>query len=237
MKLIFKDFRNFLARNFCEIKNTLRKIRGYFFNMYRQKILSSYSQYGEDRILDELLQFRNAGFYVDVGANDPIKFNNTYRFYKRGWRGINIEPNPNLFAKILKVRKFDINLNYGVAKTIAQLTFFKVLPDTLSTFNKEVAYQAQVDGYEIEEALTIEVRPLREILDSLDTKRIDFLSIDVEGLEEEVLLSNNWTKFRPNFIVLEINRNGERLRNILRGERYIEIFNNDTNAIFRDAID
>lgn len=60
----------------------------------------SYNQQGEDLVIDELLGHRSNCFYVDIGAGDPLRFNNTKRFCKRGWTGINIEPSPRLYLRL-----------------------------------------------------------------------------------------------------------------------------------------
>jgi hypothetical protein len=85
-----------------------------FFNTYIKSVFTnSYSQYGEDKIIDRLLGYKKSGFYINVGANHPYRFSNTYMFYKKGYRGVNIEPNPISFEKFL-IRKGDINLNIGI---------------------------------------------------------------------------------------------------------------------------
>lgn len=206
-----------------------------FSQKYRELIISSYSQYGEDLILDKLLNFQKFGFFVDVGTNDPVKFSNTYRFYKKGWSGINIEPNFSLFKKIENKRKLDINLNLGVANKKGQLKFYLINPHTLSTFNKDLANQAVFDGYQIEKEIMVNVLPLREIFNNHLLKKIDFLSIDTEGFELSVLRSNDWKKYRPRYILIEINRGLMEIKNFLNSENYKEIFNNDTNAIFKDT--
>src|SRR3989344_7565306 len=92
---------------------TLGKILKYTFYEFKYllvKILyGSYSQFGEDMVIDNLLNNKKRGFYVDVGAYDPDRFSNTKRFYLKGWRGINIEPDVYSFNKFLEKRPEDIN--------------------------------------------------------------------------------------------------------------------------------
>ena len=95
----------------------------------------SYSQWGEDIIIDNLLGRKKRGFYIDIGAYDPTRFSNTKRFYLRGWRGINVEPDPVRIKKFHKERPGDINLNIGIADKSRVLNFFKFDPPTLSTFS------------------------------------------------------------------------------------------------------
>ena len=96
----------------------------------------SFSQYGEDLVLDAVLGCSSKGFFIDIGANDPALFNNTKRFSLRGWTGINVEPNPSVFARIVQDRPNDLNLNLGVGLSDSIMTFYNIEPDTLSTFSK-----------------------------------------------------------------------------------------------------
>ena len=97
-----------------------------FFNTYIKSVFTnSFSQYGEDVIIDRLLCHKKRGFYIDIGANHPDRFSNTKRFYVKGWSGINIEPNPIIFKKFAK-RTRDVNLNIGIGggeSTIGFLLF------------------------------------------------------------------------------------------------------------------
>src|SRR3989344_9673220 len=75
-------------------------LREFYLLLWMRGVKNSYSQRGEDIVIDHLLKHKKIGFYIDVGANDPIRFSNTNRFYKRGWTGINIEPDVVCFEKI-----------------------------------------------------------------------------------------------------------------------------------------
>ncbi|MCL4338840.1 FkbM family methyltransferase [Patescibacteria group bacterium] len=195
----------------------------------------SYSQYFEDLELDKAFKNKTLGFYVDVGANDPRILSNTYHFYLKGWRGINIEPDTDLFTKLEKYRKEDINLNIGIARRRGKRKFFNISAPTLSTFSEITAIRSESEGYKINEIKYIDVIPLSQILDKyLVNGKVDFFSIDVEGYESEVLRSNNWRKYRPEFIIIEINRSGKEIKSFLESKMYRQIFENGTNAIFRD---
>lgn len=149
------------------------------------------------------------GFFVDVGAHHPVRFSNTYYFYKKGWRGINIEPTPTVMRSFKLLRSRDINLNLGVASTKDTLTFYCFNEPALNTFSKEAAARVSEapNPYKIIKELKVEVVPLSEILDKhvpAGTK-IDLLTIDVEGLDFEVLQSNNWEKYKPEYLLVEDN--------------------------------
>jgi hypothetical protein len=117
---------------FWTIKLTIQYI---FRKIIFQYLLSSYSQYNEDLIIAKILQKQKI-FYVDVGANDPQKFNNTYHFYRQKSHGIIIEPDPTILSKYAFQRPTDISLNMGVSNKTAKLKFYQMYPDVNSTFSK-----------------------------------------------------------------------------------------------------
>lgn len=172
--------------------------------LYLQPIRSSYSQKGEDLEIDRLLHYQKTGFYVDVGAGDPDRFNNTKRFSLRGWCGINIEPNLHLYQKLAAARPRDVSLNLGVAKEKGELTFYEIFPDTLSTFSPEEAAKRKAEGHHLQKEVKIKVDTLANILaEHLGDNAIDFLSVDTEGFDLITLQSNDWQKYRPKVICLE----------------------------------
>lgn len=173
----------------------------YFF---REVTLGSYSQNGEDCIIYSLLNEKKHGFYIDVGANDPTRFSNTKKFYKLGWRGINIEPNSQKFSLFLKERKEDINLNIGIGTQTGFLDFYEFFPDTLSTFSLADAAKYRESGFILKKIEKISVLPLARVIDEYcKNGTIDFLSIDTEGFDLEVLISNNWENCKPTVICIE----------------------------------
>jgi len=162
------------------------------------------SQYGEDLIIESLLPFKKNGFYVDVGANHPIKFNNTLLFYKKGWRGLNIEPNPSSIWLFNFLRKRDLNLNLGIGQKNSEMDFYIFKESTLSTFDKTASEEYKRMGHEVKQVMKIPIIPLKEILEKYaGQKEIDILSVDTEGYDLEVLESNDWQKFRPRFLIIE----------------------------------
>lgn len=192
---------------------------------------NSYSQWGEDILIDNLLGRRANGFYVDVGAYDPTRFSNTKRFYLKGWRGVNIEPDPIKIRKFYKERKRDINLNIGIANKNGSLNFFRFSPQTLSTFSKSAAADYQKQGYTIIETFKVKVAKLGQILEKESKNRqIDFFSIDTEGSDLEVLKSNNWKRFKPKVICIE--GQGGNPEKLLTKLGYKKIYETRTNSIF-----
>ena len=202
-----------LLSHFCIISMTSLKKNLHTIITRPRDVLSflfpgktSYSQSGEDMILDFLFRHKRNGFYVDVWANHPSRLSNTFFFYnQRGWKGINIEPNPTLYKKFLVSRKRDHNLNLWIAKTTGTLEFFEIVPDTLSTFDSRATQDYVDQWHTIHNTYQVSVDSLEHILGKqVDTNdSIDFLSVDTEWFDMEVLESNNWQKYRPKAIVLE----------------------------------
>ncbi|MEJ7780596.1 MAG: FkbM family methyltransferase [Daejeonella sp.] len=181
----------------------LKYLPHYYFESYQ-----SYSQDGEDMILKAFYENKkhHKGFYVDVGAHHPVRYSNTYFFYKKGWRGINIEPTPTAITPFKVLRSRDINLNVGVASKKESLTFFCFNEPALNTFSEEVALLAKKkEKYKIIKKVQVEVLPLRDILNKYlpEGIKIDFLTVDVEGLDFDVLKSNDWDKFSPEYLLVE----------------------------------
>ena len=166
----------------------------------------SFSQEGEDLILRRIFHDTRYGFYVDVGAHHPKRFSNTKIFYDVGWRGINIEPNPELLEEISLSREGDVNLCCGISREECLLEYYFFEEPALNTFSKERAeYLVSNKISLLKSSKQVSTRPLSSILEevSIPSNKIHFLSIDVEGKDLEVLKSNNWDKFRPSVILIE----------------------------------
>ena len=141
----------------------------------------------EDVLLARVFRDKVDGFYVDVGANDPVTCSVTKHFYDHGWHGINIEPIPRLHDRLRAARPRDVNLNVGLADRGGQLTFHECPAiDAWSTFSREVADHHRSRGVEVQE-YPVPVTTLAEICAQHVRGEIDFLKIDVEGLEREVI--------------------------------------------------
>jgi len=172
-------------------------------SIVNENIIGSYSQKGEDLIIEKLLGNKTKGFYVDIGANHPISCSNTARFYKKEWRGINIEPNPQNIKLFKTERPLDTNLGIGVANKKGKLTFYEFEENMLSTFSKTEAQNNIKQGKILVKKYNVSVEKLSNILDKYAKSKIDLISIDTEGYDMEVLKSNNWKKYQPRVICLE----------------------------------
>lgn len=240
MNALLEKLRRYGLRRFIQF--ALSEIRLVVFNRW---LLGSYSQCQEDLILDRLVHYKKNGFYVDIGAYDPIRFNNTMRFYKRGWYGINIEPGISQWKNIAAKRPKDINLNIGVGLKKDSLTYYSIDPPTLSTFQQNQAQAYIKQGFHLLEKVRILVFPLKNIFRKYaKEKYIDFISIDVEGMEMQVLASNDWKIFRPHFICIEsadyskTNKgrdNYEHICTFLKKVGYTKVFDNGLNSFYTDT--
>ncbi len=166
------------------------------------KVLISYAQNAEDIRLIRVFGSASAGFYVDVGAGDPVEDSVTKLLYDRGWSGINIEPGPQIL-QLETDRRRDVNLAFAVAPTEETREFWTAVPDSgISTFYPPAADQAP-DGFRFESRL-VECRPLWRILDEhAKGREIDVLKVDVEGAEEDVLRSFDLHSTRPTVLIVE----------------------------------
>ena len=168
--------------------------------------IQSYSQEGEDLILDRILENKNNGFFIDIGAHHPQRFSNTFKFYLKGWRGINIDPIPGMKILFDSERPLDINLELGISNRNNLLTYYSFNEPALNTFDiHEASEKNKLDDYDIIEEIQIETYPLSTILNEYvqPGTLIDFMSIDVEGLDLEVLESNDWNLYKPKYILVE----------------------------------
>jgi FkbM family methyltransferase len=170
-----------------------------------------YSQFGEDAVLFGYFRSREFGrsrrldsighgFFVDVGAHHPFMISNSWFFYQRGWRGINIEPTPGAKAEFNKFRPLDINLDFAVSDKDGLAELVSYGRDVKNTLILE-----DINPGREHSRIMVETRTLESIFDQYLPKEtpIDFLSVDVEGHEISVLRSNNWRKYNPEIVVVE----------------------------------
>lgn len=165
-----------------------------------------YSHCGEDVLINAYFRTLKKGFYVDVGAHHPKRYSNTALLYERGWNGINIDADKGLIKVFNRKRKRDINLHYGVGIRDEMLEFHRFSDPAVSTFSQSNAESIDKKHWVDEiSAVSVHVRPLSDILDEhlQENTHIDFLNIDVEDLDLEVLKSNDWGKYRPTFVAVE----------------------------------
>jgi hypothetical protein len=178
---------------------------------YHSGAAISFSQSGEDMVIRSLNHWKKNGFFVDIGAHHPIRFSNTFYFYLEGWTGINVDPIPGVMNIFDKIRPKDINLELAVGESGVS-EFYQFEEGAYNTFDKEIAQKmisAKVSP--LLEIHKIKKVPLNEILKKylpID-KSIDLLTIDAEGLDVEILQSNDWNRYRPKYVCAECHTTDE----------------------------
>jgi FkbM family methyltransferase len=199
----------------------------------QERVFKTYSQYHEDIFLGQLFAGKCDGFYVDIGANNPMKLNNTKKFYDMGWSGINIEPNPKLYSQLCEHRKRDINLNCGVGDVPGEITFYEIDPDCYSTFDQQTAMKTKFStSKKVIAELPIKIVTIHDIWSRCE-KPVDFLSVDTESYDYKVLSVNDWSRNRPRVIVVELNHDENyQVYDLLKQQQYHLLLFNGTNGIF-----
>jgi FkbM family methyltransferase len=162
----------------------------------------SYAQNYEDVMLLRALAGVEKGFYIDVGAQDPVFDSVTKAFYERGWRGINIEPVDHWFQKLMADRPEDTNLQLAAWSGTGRVRLFEVAGTGRSTSDPECAQLCRAEGLKVKEH-EVETRSLDSVCADLDVREVHFLKVDVEGAESEVLRGMALETIRPWIILLE----------------------------------
>ena len=173
-------------------------------SIFKKKLFykkQSYSFGGVDLLVNYLLKDVKNGFYLDVGAQNPISNNNTYILYKRGWNGINIDLDSKNIALFNIARKKDVNICSVVSSSISEkeLYFFHD-KSAINTVEKNIA-NLQMNKYK--EIKKVKAKTLNSIIDTYPEKKINYLNIDVEGHELEVLKGFDLAKHKPDVISVE----------------------------------
>jgi FkbM family methyltransferase len=195
------------------MKNYLRKITSYLrFNFYKwkkRKFLKNskyFSQEGEDLFLIDFFKNKNKGFYIDVGAFHPYRINNTFALYKKGFRGINIDISATSIDLFKLARPDDINLNIGASDKAENKKFFS--NKNLSFHNTFDESLAKSQGKYLRKEYQIKCKTLNQIIENtrFSNSEIDFLNIDVEGYDYQVLRGLNLKQYNPKIICIEISK-------------------------------
>lgn len=225
------------ARLLLRIKGFLRRKTGLH---YRR----SYAQCGEDviaRTLFDMLGIVHPVF-LDIGAHHPRFLSNTYLFYREGARGINVEPDPELHAKFLRARPGDLNLNVGVGPQAGHLDLYVMSSRTLNTLSESEAKRYESEGFKIVEKRAVPVVTINQLLDRHLHKALDFLSVDVEGLDYEILAALDFERYRPAVVCVEtiifsMTGEGEKRKEIddlLTGRGYMRFADTFINTLYVD---
>lgn len=218
----------------------------YFYNIYirNKKFLKNGSQFGEDKYLFSLFKKDYIGKYLDVGCFHPTKHNNTLIFYKNGWSGLNIDLNPLTIELFNFMRPKEINVNIGVSSEEGEKTlFFLDETNTQNTLSKnQLIFLKNHHNIKDEEIIKkkIKTKKLDNILDEYNFHDIDFMNLDIEGHELEVIKTINFKKTKVKYMCVEmINHNDISVKNsnqieiLLKEHNFDLVKKFDFNFIFK----
>lgn len=227
------------------IKKVLKKI---FNNFNAEKNTTdfhntSFSQSGEDIIIEYLFRLRKISCpsFLDIGGYDPVYGNNTYKFYLKGAKGINIDADPSAIAKFILKRPNDKNLNVGVGNEKGTLPFYIMNEASLNTFSKTEYDSLLLTGQTLKQILNIHVVPINEVFHKYFADEVcDLLSIDAEGVDFEIIQAMDFSKYAPKVICIEsINytpdgtgTKRDDLCSYIESKGYFEYANTNINSIF-----
>jgi FkbM family methyltransferase len=160
----------------------------------------SYAQNGEDVILRRIFGNQEVGFYIDIGAFHPEFLSVTKHFYDRGWSGINVDPLKKSIELFAKERPRDVNLNLAIASENGSRNFFEVTdyPELSTTsVNHCMGYEYNGISY------SVEVITGNKLFSDYSIDSVDFMKIDVEGAEYEIIKSIDFLRYRPKVLIVE----------------------------------
>jgi FkbM family methyltransferase len=220
-----------------KLKNLIRRKSGIH---YRR----SYSQCGEDLIIRTIFDIIGvcSPSYLDIGAHHPSYLNNTYIFYQEGSRGVNVEPDLKLFSKFNTIRPSDLNLNFGIGKEAGNLDLYVMSTKTLNTFSAEEAQSYVDQGFKIESKVSVPIITINQLLDQYCKKVPDFLSVDVEGFDYDILNAMNFDLYRPAVICVEtivfsntgLGKKRDEIEDLIVSKGYFKFADTYINSIFVD---
>lgn len=192
------------------MKNKIKKFINRKFYLYSKREYRyhkiSFSQEGEDILLDHLFLGKNNGFYVDIGAHHPQRFSNTHNFYLKGWKGLNVDTTPGSMKKFNEIRIHDINIETAIGSKKEIIDFYILNEGAMNTANEELKSALDLHKeYNVERKIKVKCTTLKELFRSYLPKNtiIDFMSIDIEGNDLKALQSNDWEMYRPQYLCIE----------------------------------
>ena len=218
------------------VMNFFQKI---YYLFYRPKIFfpkKSYSMFGEDLFIDNYFKKKKRGLYVDIGCYHPFEGSNTHLLYNRGWSGINIDLSQLSIELFNFTRKRDQNLRLGIGAKNGKIKYFyRKKINMLNTTNEAHAKKHFLNGYKTS---ILEQKTLNQVMKDSKyyNKTIDFLNIDAEDTEYEILKNFNFKKYKPKLICIEIhgeNKDKRPIYKLLKKLRYKKIWQEGYSFIFK----
>ncbi|HEY5952022.1 MAG TPA: FkbM family methyltransferase [Kofleriaceae bacterium] len=169
------------------------------------------AQFGEDKLLAQHFADKPAGYFVEIGAYDGVRMSNTFYFEQIGWHGLLVEADPDLAQRCREARPHSAVVQCAVVAPDAPKTVtFQVSEDwkSLSSLSFDRARKEQLErlsgGFRVS-SIAVPGKTLDEILDDNAVATIDFLTIDVEGHEWDVLRGFSIDRWRPEIVIVERN--------------------------------
>ena len=180
-----------------------------YYNLYiRHKSYlrrSQYSQWGEDLFINEFFKDKIDGIYLDIGCFHPVMYSNTCLLYRKGWRGINIDINPTSIDLFNILRPKDINLCTTISETKETFEIYYDDPfSPVNTLDRQFYENLENKTNKNKKKLFVESKSMNEILNiSKIDKSIDFINLDVEGMDYKILKNINLNQLKPKLISIE----------------------------------
>lgn len=211
-----------------------------------EEYLKSYSQVGEDKLIDFLMSYfteidRNNITYVDIGMNHPIIDNNTYFFYKKNGKGLLIEPNKDFCEIASKKRPKDIVINAGIKFDDREISKYYMFNATgLNTFDSGRVESIKAKGSELLKEIEIPLIDINILIKKYLKHSVDYMSIDAEGVDVQILKSINFQQNRPKIICIEANKKEykfglrDEIIDYLENKNYVLMGDTTINYIFID---
>ena len=224
------------------IKGIFNIGKGNKYNSHSYKVIS-YSQSGEDIIIEYLFRLRKIEKpdCLDIGSFHPVASNNTYKFYLKGSKVVNIDANPSSIELFIAERPTDINLNIGVGADSGNFDFYIMEDESLNTFSVEEKSRLENSGIRLKEVKRIKMVPVNEVLkEYFGNKAPDLISIDAEGVDFDIITSFDFNTYKPKVICIEsINYTPDgtgtkrfSLCEFIEMAGYFEYANTNINSIF-----
>jgi FkbM family methyltransferase len=172
--------------------------------LFDSNCIQSYSQTGEDRLIDFYLGETNSTYYVDIGCHQPFALSNTMRLYRRGWHGLCIDGNEKLISRFQKARPRDTCIHACVSNREQQAEFVISSVAAMSTLSDE--FEKERLGSDIgRRRVTVQTRTAQSLFETYGVPHeFALLSIDVEGHDFEVLTSFDLNSYKPHLIIIEL---------------------------------
>jgi FkbM family methyltransferase len=197
--------------------------------VWREFIKRSYAQDYEDLIIDGLMG-KNKGRYLEIGAYHPTRLSNTYRFYKKGWRGVTVEPNPNIKKLFERIRPKDKFINVGIGEKAGKMAYYEYLIPALNTFSEKQVKENLKGGYKVNKMIKVEILNIADLLKRDIDKKINLLSLDVEGWDMSILKNWDW-RWRPKVICVETDKKGDIEKALIKQDYKLK-YSTQYNSIF-----